>query len=148
MLWLVLIAVLALLAVAAYLIFNRSPSRASATEHGQQHAAGPQSPPIAPSSRYWGKRFEIPIPDNACAAAKALDGQAFALGQAPALPLSGCDHVGCQCHLVPLLDRRSSEERRAGHERRVDIRFDDSKVERRVHARRKDDDNYNWHYTA
>jgi hypothetical protein len=146
--WLVLIAILALLAVAAYVMYSRKPGRTSASAPAGEQAAGPRSPPIAPSSKYWGKRFEIPIPENACAAAKALDGQAFALGRAPALPLSGCDHVGCQCHLVPLLDRRAGEERRAGHERRMDIRFDDNKVDRRLHARRKDDDNYNWHYTA
>jgi hypothetical protein len=149
MLWLVLIIViLGLLAVAAYVIYNRNPRHIHSTAHADDHSAGPRSLPITPSSKYWGKRFEIPIPENACAAARALDGQAFALGRAPALPLSGCDHVGCQCHLVPLLDRRAGEERRAGHERRMDIRFDDNKVDRRLHARRKDDDNYNWHYTA
>jgi len=147
MLWVAIIAILGLVAAVAFVVFSRNANR-TAVIPIQRHASEPTSSAVSPSGKYWGKRFEIPIPDNACAAAKALDGQAFALGKAPALPLGGCDHVGCQCHLVPLLDRRSSEERRAGHERRVDIRFDDNKIDRRIHARRKDDDNYNWHYTA
>jgi len=147
MLWVSIIAILGLVAAVAFFVYSRNANRTSVIPM-QRHSSGPTSSHVSPTGKYWGKRFEVPIPDNACAAAKALDGQAFALGHAPALPLAGCDHVGCECHLVALLDRRSSEERRAGHERRVDIRFDDNKVDRRLHARRKDDDNYNWHYTA
>ena len=148
MLWIAVFAILGFMAGVAFVVYTRNAKRPSVGNTVHQHPSEPQSSPIAPSGKYWGKQFEIPIPENACAAARELDGQAFALGHAPSLPLTGCDHVGCQCHLVPLVDRRTGEERRAGHERRVDIRFDDPKGERRTMARRKDDDNYNWHYTA
>ena len=75
-----------------------------------------------------------------------MRGQCFATGKVPALPLKGCANAACSCHFTDIEDRRSGNERRAGHERRDEIRFEDFK-DRRVGPDRRGE-HYNWHYTA
>lgn len=59
----------------------------------------------------------ISIPEDACAAAQALDGDRFLVdgGEIPGLPLPGCDAAACHCTYLHHQDRRDelAGERRA-----------------------------------
>ena len=148
MTWILLLVALALVGGVAYFFSTRKrePERPQPTAPPRRvERAIP--PPAAPNDRYWGKQLVVPSPDQACQAARALDGQSYAIGRTPALPLKDCGNPDCACHFVPLRDRRSNFERRAGQERREEIRFEDRK-DRRVGHDRRASDHYDWHFTA
>jgi hypothetical protein len=48
-----------------------------------------------------------------CDAAEALEGERFLSGQAPALPLAGCDAASCDCEYRYHADRRAGTRRDA-----------------------------------
>ena len=50
---------------------------------------------------------------NACAAAQAMTGQRFLAGEAPTIPLAGCDAAACECRFTHHKDRRSGKDRRS-----------------------------------
>jgi hypothetical protein len=148
MIWVILLLFLLVIAGLGYVYFSRkTPSPSTAELHGTQTQAVLKTAPVAPSQKYWGKQFVVPNPDTACAAAKAIQGRAYAINQTPLLPLTDCSAVQCECHFVSLVDLRSGDERRHRHERREDIRFD-TKVDRRSGTDRRTGDHYSWHYTA
>ena len=62
-----------------------------------------------PRSKYHAIRVECSF--AACEAAQALQGKPFLSLQAPALPLSECDHSNCKCHFSHHQDRRSDDRR-------------------------------------
>ena len=94
-----------------------------------------------------GPEFQIYSPALACQFARELDGQCYALGKAPSLPLRGCDVAKCECHYTNLEDRRSGIERCCGNERRDQIRFED-REDRRSGKDRRSKDHYDWRFTA
>jgi hypothetical protein len=51
---------------------------------------------------------------QSCSAVEGLSGQRFLPGEAPALPLPGCDQSHCQCAYSHHGDRRDREDRRSG----------------------------------
>ncbi len=51
--------------------------------------------------------------DNACNAAKELDGRRFLSSAAPRLPLAECDVLECSCRFVHHKDRRAGKDRRS-----------------------------------
>lgn len=147
MVWITLLLVLLSLAVLAYVNFNRNASARTAAKHrGTQPHSSPKAAHLEPSAKYWGKQLVVPYPERACASAKALQGQAYAIGHTPSLPLNDCNCVACECRFVALVDRRSDSERRAGSDRRNDIRFD-AKPDRRAGVMRRKRD-YTWSYVA
>lgn len=147
MTWILLLVALALVGGVAYFISTRkrAPTRPQPTVPPRRVESA--IPPPAPNDRFWGKQLVVPNPDQACQAARALDGQSYAIGKTPTLPLKDCGNPDCACHFVPLRDRRSTAERRAGQERREEIRFEDRK-DRRVGHDRRASDHYDWHFTA
>jgi hypothetical protein len=54
----------------------------------------------------------LKFPRDACAAAKALQGERFLSSDAPTLPLADCDAAQCECSFVHHGDRRSGKDRR------------------------------------
>lgn len=55
----------------------------------------------------------IKFADNACHAARQLEGRRFLSTAAPRLPLPGCDVLECRCRFVHHKDRRSGKDRRS-----------------------------------
>jgi hypothetical protein len=147
MTWLLIILAVALLAGLAYYVSSRrvaAPAPKRPSEIAERVAHTPRSPPNA---RYWGRQLVVPDPARACQTARILDGQSFALDKVPALPLKDCTCAHCACHFEALRDRRGDPERRAGHDRRDHIRFEDRKDRRIGHDRRKSD-HYDWKFTV
>lgn len=84
------------------------------------------------SGRYRGVRIEAN-----CRAAEALAGRDFEFATAPHLPVTGCDAAVCSCRYVGLPERRVLAERRAGADRRRQVRAG-SGDRRRATDRRSD----------
>jgi hypothetical protein len=94
--------------------------------------------PAAPAGfGSWGKQLIVGQTHTACRQARMLDRKYFILGQAPHLPLEGCDSERCQCWYKVLPDLRSGQERRFGLERRVQHRVM-TKADRRNDPDRRD----------
>jgi hypothetical protein len=107
-------------------------------------APGTAAKPIsAEPKKIWGKKFMIAPGRMPCEQAIDLAGKSFAIDKAPPLPLAGCTVASCACRYEPLAERRTSQERRNGHERRGEIRFDPDKQERRSCKDRRQD-TYHW----
>jgi len=54
----------------------------------------------------------IKYSNNACSAARDLDGRRFLSSAAPKLPLAECDVLECKCRFVHHKDRRAGKDRR------------------------------------
>jgi hypothetical protein len=54
----------------------------------------------------------IKFKNNACEAAKKMEGRRFLSGAAPRIPLPGCDVLECRCRFIHHADRRRGEDRR------------------------------------
>jgi hypothetical protein len=127
MAWVVAIILIAAAVIAFFWLKRRGTSDVPTLR------AGPQLEPAAdnPQPNYWGRKLVVPSPDVACEAAKALQGKCYPGSEGPDLPLSDCDaKMKCLCHYEPLPERRR-EERRSGHDRREELRFDADKPDRR-----------------
>ncbi len=62
-----------------------------------------------------GTRFHavsLSYSNNACAAAKNMEGRRFLSGTAPRIPLPDCDVLECKCRFVHHKDRRKDDDRR------------------------------------
>jgi len=55
----------------------------------------------------------IKFSNNACDAARDLDGRRFLSSAAPKLPLAECDVLECNCRFVHHKDRRAGKDRRS-----------------------------------
>jgi hypothetical protein len=55
----------------------------------------------------------IKFDNNACDAAKQMEGRRFLSSAAPQLPLPECNGLECRCHFVHHKDRRSPRDRRS-----------------------------------
>ena len=83
----------------------------------------------------------IKFDDNACDAAKAMEGRRFLSSAAPRLPLPECNGLECRCQFLHHTDRRARRDRRSpfaagGHSGGTGS-FEKERRERR--DRRKDD---------
>lgn len=149
MIWLLILLLAGLAAGMAYYL-SRQPARTEAPAQAIPAPRPPAAKPVKspPSDRKcWGKQLVVPEPAQACASARVLNGQRFAFGRVPPLPLKGCEHDQCACHFEDLLDMRVGVERRAGHERREQVRFEDRK-DRRIGKDRRQGEHYDWRFTA
>lgn len=145
MIWLLILFLLALAAGLAYALFGRQADRPPALPARRAEPVAPLRRP--PGVRHWGKQFAVPDPARACQRANALDGQRFALGKGPSLPLAGCEQTQCDCRYQDLVDQRGGLERRSGNDRREQVRFEERK-DRRSGQDRRQDDRYDWRFTA
>lgn len=78
-------------------------SRSSADSHG--------TAPASPAGSLW-RSVSIIAGGGACATARRLANQRWLAGDAPRLPLIGCDADRCQCRYRRFADRRDEEDRR------------------------------------
>jgi len=81
---------------------------------------------------FWG----VEMGQAGCEAAHALLGQQFTFNNSPELPLEDCSAAVCTCQFKGLKDHRSTHRRMTG-ERRVEIRFDKDRPDRRARKDRR-----------
>jgi hypothetical protein len=89
---------------------------------------------------FWGVEMGQP----GCEAAMALLGKQFTFEEAPPLPLDGCSSAMCTCQFKGLKNRRTLHRRKL-QERRVEVRFEKDKPDRRSHKNRRRSDSWNDH---
>ena len=81
--------------------------------------------------------------EECCEAARRIESAWYPDEESPPLPLEACDRPSsCKCQWMRVLDRRSTH-RRAGHDRRGDIRFEE-KADRRAGLDRRKDAGNSW----
>ena len=85
---------------------TRSPGSRSGSEPGRPPQQGAKSP--------QGKHRGVSIRpgQQSCAAAQQLKDKRFLAGEAPTLPLAGCDREKCDCRYAHHKDRREGIDRR------------------------------------
>ena len=92
------------------------------------------------NSLFWG----IEMGQPGCEAAQAILGKQFTFDEAPQLPLDGCSSAMCTCQFKGLKNMRA-QHRRTSEERRVEVRFEKDKPDRRSHKNRRRSDKWNDH---
>lgn len=149
MVWILVVLLAGVAGFLAYLLLKQRKDVAVAAKDDPVAipVAVPATPRQAPSkNKYWGKQFVVMEPEKACPQARELHGHCFAYGKVPPVPLAGCSHADCSCHFSDIEDRRSGLERRGGHERREQVRFEDRHDRRTGKDRRNNDGHYDWRY--
>ena len=89
---------------------------------------------------FWGLEMGQP----GCEAAQAILGRQYTFDEAPQLPLEGCTSAMCTCQFKGLKNQRTQHRRNLA-ERRVEIRFEKDKPDRRSRKNRRRSDNWNDH---
>lgn len=97
---------LLLLLLLLWLFIRRRSNRAAA------RPLQPAKRKFAPHTTSKYHAVSLRFASNACAAAKALQGERFLATEAPSLPLADCDAPNCECHFTHHDDRRSGKDRR------------------------------------
>lgn len=83
---------------------------------------------------FWG----VSVGHAGCAESRKLMSRQYSFGDAPRLPLPGCDAQHCTCQYIGLKHRRAESSRRTHQDRRAEVRFDSERPDRRSSkARRK-----------
>ena len=95
---------------------------------------------LSSNPMFWGVEMGQP----GCEAAQALLGKQYTFEEAPQLPLSGCSSAMCTCQFKGLKNRRTVHRRKLA-ERRVEVRFEKGKPDRRSHKNRRRSDSWNDH---
>ena len=81
--------------------------------------------------KQWGVRIAARDKERTCPPVRSFLGKEFRMADKPRLPLADCPYPHrCECHYVPLMDRRKSQ-RRSGEDRRGDQRFEKDNPPRR-----------------
>ena len=88
------------------------------------------------NSLFWGLEMGQP----GCEAAQAILGKQFTFDEAPQLPLDGCSSAMCTCQFKGLKNRRAQHRRTSSEERRVEVRFEKDKPDRRSRKDRRRSD--------
>jgi hypothetical protein len=89
---------------------------------------------------FWGLEMGQP----GCEAAQAILGRQYTFDEAPQLPLEGCTSAMCTCQFKGLKNQRTQHRRKLA-ERRVEVRFEKDKADRRSHKNRRRSDSWNDH---
>ena len=92
------------------------------------------------NSLFWGLEMGQP----GCEAAQAILGQQFTFDEAPQLPLEGCSSAMCTCQFKGLKNKRT-QLRRKLEDRRVEVRFEKDKPDRRSRKDRRRSDKWDDH---
>jgi hypothetical protein len=94
------------------------------------------------NSLFWG----IEMGQPGCEAAQAILGKQYTFDEAPELPLEGCSSALCTCQFKGLKNQRDTQQnRRKIEERRVEVRFEKDKPDRRSRKNRRRSDNWDDH---
>jgi hypothetical protein len=88
---------------------------------------------------FWG----VEIKQAGCAMARTLAGEQFEFDKAPGLPLEGCTAAMCSCAYIGLKEKRKYQRRQ--HERRINLRFEPDKPDRRSHKERRRGEKWRGH---
>jgi hypothetical protein len=103
-------------------------------------APGSSSTATDPAQKY--RSVSIQCRDNACAAARELDGQRYLARTAPSLPLPKCDQAPCHCSYMHHTDRRTdNDDRRSVHSLQTELYTRTAEPERRTRRGRRKGDN-------
>jgi hypothetical protein len=92
------------------------------------------------NSLFWGLEMGQP----GCEAAQAILGKQYTFDEAPELPLEGCSSAMCTCQFKGLQNKRT-QHRRKLEDRRVEVRFEKDKPDRRSRKNRRRSDNWDDH---
>jgi hypothetical protein len=76
--------------------------------------------------------------NNACTAAKEIQGERFLASEAPQMPLPDCDMTDCQCRFVHYKDRRTKDDRRNPYSGTMGITTGNLKQEQRTGKDRRE----------
>lgn len=101
-----LLVILLLLLLLLWLFIRRRSNRAASRPRKRAN------PKFAVNKKSKFHAVSLRFSSNACAAAKALQGERFLATEAPKLPLADCDAHSCECHFTHHDDRRSGKDRR------------------------------------
>ena len=118
--------------VAAYLWVRQRPSQSDARPAMSGNAAADTGTQFHAVS--------IKFEDNACNAAKELEGKRFLSSAAPRIPLPECDVLECKCRFVHHKDRRQSEDRRNPYRGSIDANSGEFAREKRIRGDRRSDE--------
>ena len=128
---------------------KQSPTRRRATNISKyEHASASGDAPgqlgglqkLKNNDLFWGLEMGQP----GCEAAQAILGQQFPFDEAPSLPLEGCSSAMCTCQFKGLKNKRT-QRRRKLEERRVEVRFEKDKPDRRSRKDRRRSDKWDDH---
>jgi len=141
--FLIALAILLVIAGTVWLTYGKRPG--SARPVTRSRATGPSARPggidkLENSDLFWG----VELAQAGCEASHILLGKQFTFGNAPELPLDGCSSAMCTCQFKGLKNRRT-QHRRKRKERRVEVRFDKDKPDRRSRKNRRRSDSWNDH---
>lgn len=140
------IMIILLVLVVAVVFFLRSRSSAEPTRkpttkapekkrmsplEKRQHLNQSTLEKLKSSKQFWGACIDSESPGQCCEAALAIQHDPYSFDKLPTLPLAMCDKDLCLCHYIGVKERRV-QNRRTGHDRREEIRFDPNSSERRA----------------
>ena len=112
-----------------YWLVRRSRPRGPPSARADSAALTPrdQLHRLRQSPLFWGVTIE-----SHCRASSHLAGLEFSFEQVPPLPVAGCDAANCICRYVGLAERRKTQDRRDGVDRRDSLRMnaDDRRIDR------------------
>ena len=120
---------------------NRTPAhRRRAALRRSNAAEATDNTPVVPGGlgklknnpMFWG----VEMGQAGCEASHALLGRQYTFEESPQLPVEGCSSAVCTCQYKGLKDHRITHRRKTG-ERRVEIRFDKERPERRARKERR-----------
>lgn len=112
--------------------------RLDASNDARAHLGGLEK--LKNNELFWGLEMGQP----GCEAAQAILDRQFTFDEAPQLPLEGCTSAMCTCQFKGLKNRRTQHRRKVA-ERRIEVRFEKDKPDRRSHKNRRRIDSWSAH---
>jgi len=97
-----IVAIVALILL--YLFVRRRGNSENVRPYQQQKTS------VNPANKFHA--VSIKFKNNACGAAKKMEGKRFLSSAAPRIPLPDCDALECSCRFVHHKDRRATDDRR------------------------------------
>ena len=127
---------LALVVLLAALLLVRRTQKSIKQKPAKKSAARATTPP-GQSTKFHA--VSIRLDNNACTAAKEMQGERFLASDAPMFPLPDCDSPKCQCRFVHYKDRRARDDRRNPYQGSMGLGTGKQKAEQRAGRDRRGD---------
>ena len=147
---LILLVIVGIIAGLIWMLRGKRPATRRHIANLQKHeASGPADnsgtkpgglEKLSSNPMFWGVEMGQP----GCEAAMALLDREFTFEEAPRLPLEGCTSAMCTCQFKGLKNRRT-QRRRKLEDRRVEVRFEKDKPDRRSRKDRRRSDRWDDH---